>query len=604
MNDLYLMTFHIGPVQEFIAAARRSRDLWFGSWLLSELPKAAALELVNLNDGNVNCLVFPAPQNIDELKNDDFCCPNKIVALTGQKPAELGKKVHDALKNRLSEICDDTFNRIKGDFIRETAEQQVNDLLEYYWTAYPVHESYSKARTYAESIMAARKTMRDFQPVKWGGPVFKSSLDGKRESVIPKKVYDTYNEEQLRQKLGVRKGEFLCGIGLLKRNGVRGKGKGSSRFPSTSHFAALPFLESLKDRQAAEGYINKLRFLGIPNDVLGTVLVRHAAFDYNDGHLLYEERLKEYFEDTKKLKQATMALRNFLEKAFKGQKPLPYYAILLADGDNMGRVINELDQAEKHRKLSQILSRFAVWAKDIVEEFKGSLIYSGGDDVLAFVPLHTVLRCARELADNFFHELRHFQVTENGKGFSPTLSVGIAVVHHLEPLSEALTLTRNAEKMAKTLDGKNALAVTVSKRSGADCSVVGRWGAIDRRLDSFINLHREDLIPDRAAFELRDLALRLQLDENIDRSAEDNKIIDNIIQIEAIRILQRKETDRGKKPIRKDVLQELEKYIKQDKIPVKKLAEELIVARLFAESIEQSEVGLGIPVNKFQEVEE
>ena len=39
----HLLRIHIGPVQEFIATARRSRDLWFGSWLLSELSKASAL---------------------------------------------------------------------------------------------------------------------------------------------------------------------------------------------------------------------------------------------------------------------------------------------------------------------------------------------------------------------------------------------------------------------------------------------------------------------------------------------------------------------------------------------------------------------------------
>jgi CRISPR-associated protein Cmr2 len=32
----YSMVIGVGPVQEFIASARRSRDLWFGSWLLSE----------------------------------------------------------------------------------------------------------------------------------------------------------------------------------------------------------------------------------------------------------------------------------------------------------------------------------------------------------------------------------------------------------------------------------------------------------------------------------------------------------------------------------------------------------------------------------------
>jgi CRISPR-associated protein Cmr2 len=38
----YLFLVNIGPVQDFIASARRSRDLWYGSWLLSELAKAAA----------------------------------------------------------------------------------------------------------------------------------------------------------------------------------------------------------------------------------------------------------------------------------------------------------------------------------------------------------------------------------------------------------------------------------------------------------------------------------------------------------------------------------------------------------------------------------
>ena len=44
-----LLEIAVGPVQDFIAAARRCRDLWYGSHLLSELSKAAALALF---DGN------------------------------------------------------------------------------------------------------------------------------------------------------------------------------------------------------------------------------------------------------------------------------------------------------------------------------------------------------------------------------------------------------------------------------------------------------------------------------------------------------------------------------------------------------------------------
>ena len=38
----HLFVISIGSVQDFIAAARRTRDLWIGSHLLSEISKAAA----------------------------------------------------------------------------------------------------------------------------------------------------------------------------------------------------------------------------------------------------------------------------------------------------------------------------------------------------------------------------------------------------------------------------------------------------------------------------------------------------------------------------------------------------------------------------------
>ena len=40
----YLFLCSIGPVQDFIAAARSSRDPAYGSWLLSELAKTDAEE--------------------------------------------------------------------------------------------------------------------------------------------------------------------------------------------------------------------------------------------------------------------------------------------------------------------------------------------------------------------------------------------------------------------------------------------------------------------------------------------------------------------------------------------------------------------------------
>ena len=59
----HLMIIQIGPVQEFIASARRSRDLWYGSWMLSELSKAAAKAIVD-SGGQ---LIFPASADMHDL---------------------------------------------------------------------------------------------------------------------------------------------------------------------------------------------------------------------------------------------------------------------------------------------------------------------------------------------------------------------------------------------------------------------------------------------------------------------------------------------------------------------------------------------------------
>ena len=57
-----LLLISIGPVQEFIASARKLRDLWFGSYLLSERSKTVARTLQELGAE----LIFPfAPDDAD-----------------------------------------------------------------------------------------------------------------------------------------------------------------------------------------------------------------------------------------------------------------------------------------------------------------------------------------------------------------------------------------------------------------------------------------------------------------------------------------------------------------------------------------------------------
>src|SRR6266404_2431359 len=205
--------------------------------------------------------------------------------------------------------------------------------------------------------------------------------------------------------------------------------------------------------------------------------------------------------------------------AADSEKPIPYYALLLADGDNMGKAIDTIGEISRHRELSRELATFAkAVSKIIITDHKGSLVYAGGDDVLAFLPLHTVLQCARQLSEAFAERLKGFAIEESGRRYQPTLSVGIVLAHHMEPLQDALTLVREAERAAKSVEGKDALAVILSKRSGSDRTIRGSWqrkgsrNALDHRLLRFAQLHLAEAIPDGAAYELRDLYLRLNVD--------------------------------------------------------------------------------------------
>ena len=621
----HVMAIAIGPVQDFISTARRSRDLWFGSWVLSELSKAAANAIVVLHHDKTR-LIFPATDDPGELVPDSqLNVVNRILAVVDD-PWASAKKAQDDVQEQLRTIRDKAFGRIidERNYFgknKQKARDQVDDLVEFYWAACPFagDDEYATAREKAERLLIARKATRSFQPASWSSNAPKSALDGQRESVIDEEAFNNkLTARQLRQRYGVGIGERLCGVGLLKRLGNRGP---DDSFFSTAHVASLPLMERLKteeQKQLIRKYVGELRdALGLDKESpeLGRVpyrkpykahdvfsrIVDHKRIGY-DGHILFTERLGdlvEYKSDKQKapdgLNKAKEALNSFLKEAVNDQKPSPYYAVLLADGDSMGVAINGLQDRYRHREFSRKLSEFARdVSRIVVERHKGSLVYAGGDDVLAFLPLHTVIQCARELAMHFQETLR----TEGAAGPQPTLSVGVVIAHHLESLQDALTLVRSAEQTAKKVDGKNALAVTLSKRSGFDTTIKGSWKPavgepLDRRLVRFARLHLTGDLPDSAAYELRDLHLRLRCD---DKELSYNTL-QKAIHKEAERIL-------GRKPALKKQIQPAQKAETAGKEPangatstgelltegtlVGALADELIVARELARAFEQA----------------
>ena len=575
MSQLYECS--IGPVQDFIASARRSRDLWYGSWLLSELSKSAAKAIVEAGGQ----LIFPMPVAPGELApRSELNAPNKLVAILAGDLAFTVKEVEEALRTRLHQLRDDAFKKLSGEsfFDRLLAEAQVDDLVEFYWVsvAFEGEPDYAQAREEAETLLSARKSSRNFvQPRGDARP--KSSLDGARESVIDERAYAQPNASELeRERAGkalfdrfkARPAERLSGVDLLKRLGER---SGEPEFRSTSHMAALPFLSHL-DRSAKAGGSNRLLA------AIRTLLESHGApIDETDGALVFASRLAEWVPDKTKRREIGTRLEVLLDSHAGGIRPQPYYALLVADGDNMGAAIDHLPSIEGHQVLSLALSTFARGVEPMVKAHDGVLVYSGGDDVMAYLPLHRVLPCANELAEGFAAAMAQFKTKA---GSSPTLSTGIVVAHHLEPLSDALDLARRAEKAAKSVEGKDALAITLSKRGGADRTIVGKRVDLAARLGQLIDWQRQGAIPAGLAYELQEL----------ERVLGHSDLPANALIAESLRIIDRKRQAGGERDVdKKDVAPVLEKWIRGDGIGLHELAHELIVASIFADARDMAE---------------
>ena len=602
----YLFQVSIGPVQSFIASARRTQDLRFGSQLLSELAKAAAKKIMDENEHNI--LIFPAPINPKEelAPKSDLNVANKIVAIA-HEPQQLGNRVREAIHERLEAIKAGAY-QAKVD--EQVANAQIDDLVEYFWVALPftrdeyVKDEYKEIRKQLEALMAARKNTRDFSKVTWGSSQFKSSIDGQLESVIPKNMYPhrgDSSEEKIRQisklytSYGAGPAERLSGVDLLKRKGQLGF---DTHFPSTSHMATLPFLKRLdqlafdkktKAKEKWNMYIEELRKIA-PTELerVPHRFSTHDILERYEGSLLFEERLADIIDERnvddfvrKGLAKAKKALRDFYN-TIDNVHPNPYYAIIQADGDHMGAVIDEQasDGYKAHQELSQKLDGFSRSVSGIVENTHGgALVYAGGDDVQALLPLDTVLQCAQDLVARFRNDLEQFKDKD---GNSPTLSVGIAIVHHLDSLQDSLELARNAETKAKKLDKqKNALAIIVSKRGSSDYSIVGHWKVIDSRLTSLISFYEEGSIPAGTAYELQNLVQGLGV------STDTSVTLHKAARAEAFRILERKLapiSEERKQEVIDVVEAKLNEHQAKVGVNLEQLVNEMLVAQLLADA--------------------
>ena len=638
----HLLLFSLGPVQDFIAAARRCQDLWFGSYLLSQLSRVAAQGIADLT-GRQN-LIFPGA-----LGNDKAAVANKILALAPSRSnaVEAAESAKEAVESELTRLAQDHWPdpnlEVEKYFNRELAKQQlkIEELMEIAWVIVPgAEQNYAKARLKAEALLASRKNTKDWAPQR-SSELFKgipkSSLDGLRESVIREEAYDELTPEDLYKHFKIKNGtERLCGVALLKRRGAESDQDKTKRpaFHSTSHLAAAPLLTRL----TYDGNINHpelakyLERFGrgeglwiLPGNARKTAplappppfaqpaecLEVQRTFGQEmpflarslgiDGTAFFEERLApDVFGQTKITRKSTdearRAAKKQKEKAMDAQKtliqlrqelklPAPdgYYALLLADGDSMGKAIEALAKGDEgwkaHQNFSEELDSFATSTGAIVEAHGGSLIYAGGDDVFALLPLHTALAAARAIQSRF----DELNTTVQGLKAKLSLSAGLAIVHHLTPMTEARRLAKEAEGVAKDKAGRDALAIILDKRNGVTLTISDKWdNGLDERLNQWAHLiHHADL-PNGLAYELEKMVETFE-SRGCDSSENANtrEELKDAVKALAKQIINRKRTgeDEGLSEGTKDLLHKSFKEDKTPRIAIRNLSAELQVSR-------------------------
>ncbi len=509
----YWLSISIGPVQGFIAAARRTRDLWYGSWLLSEISKAAALDL---HEQGVR-IVLPGVESAAELQPDsDLNVTNKILAHVPDPldPAQVFASAERAAWARLRSEAGQVLGDIAVFINKGRWENQIDDFLEIYGAWVP-DEGYDSRRA-VEQLLNGRKALRDFGPGHGAALVPKSSLDAMRESVLRHR--QPLSEDSLR-RLDLRASEQLDAIGFIKR-----LGQGRRQYPSIGRIAADPWLRRLaKGEPEEQRTLADLKALAARLQDLPCLSAPQFAHFPFDSSICYPSRLADALPAPE---------HGELRKQIKGlvkRGPSPYMTVLIADGDHMGALIDSLQTMEEVQALSQELSRFAEKSKGIVAEHYGALVYAGGDDVLALLPLDQAVAAARRL-----HDVYSDILTPVAGGANPTLSVGIAVNHYLEPLTDILTRTRETGQFAKEPD-RNGLAICLQKRAGGDALLVRyRWDDDpDERLAKWIALLESDDVPMGAAYELHMLSSRYP--------KGDDAWVYQALRADAERVLKRKE---------------------------------------------------------------
>lgn len=463
-SGMSMLRVQIGPVQDFIAAARTARDLWSGSYLLSWL-MAAAVKAVQEAPGAE--LIFPMADT-DKLhicgayasgritqEALDPCLTNKLTAFAPTEQAEqVAQAARQAVQQEWNRIATRVWNMLPTPLREDTArraryDSQVRRHLSVEYAHLPMDMPPERMREMASGMQEGEN---EDEKIALAQALKKLETDKGARYAAMYHLLDHYLDS-VRKVRGFEAWNAGCGRDAgwyaardLAKDSLTGKEEQILRYK--------------QDRLLLENWDGKYKraFARYQTDIIGAVTLIKRLW-YLDIMDCPDGALPDFNADSGPNDNGGSDDENH------------YYAVLAMDGDRIGKALTrhpvfDVDKTY-HGEFSTALANFAQnRAGRIVENHGGMLIYAGGDDVLALLPLNEALNCANELQQAFRAEMA---------GVKPdmTVSAGLAFAHSKAPLQDAVRAASTAESRAKKELDRGAFFIRLMKRSGE----IAEWGA-------------------------------------------------------------------------------------------------------------------------------
>lgn len=496
------LDFSVGPVQGFVAQSRRTRDLWGSSYLLAFL-SAHAMRGAREAGGRI---VQPV---VDDDPLYRWVCgsregeaprigslPNHFVVETdGDAPAAAQAAV-DALEAAWEQVCNAVWEHFVehacpvGNETERIWNRQVGAFWETMWTAGQAEDGllarrkHWRGRSLPDEPGDKCTVMHDFQEL--SGYV-------RAESAESRKRQDHF-WDCVRKRLGLldlRDNERLCAVALVKRlfahpkvvTEALGWEVDRSHWPSTVYVGAVPWVRQAASAapQQSRQYAEALResagneilkehsppFAGLNNPAAGDFPKLDASYFHRE--FIRDERLCPLADGAGDARdELSRLLRAVYEANDAEGRPLgpppKFYALLLADGDRLGRLVGRLGG----EAAGIALSCFTRDVPGIVKDYDGVTVYAGGDDVLAMLPAPQALACAASLSKSYRKAFKE----KSGA----TLSAAVVFAPVRLPLGAVLEEShRLLDDIAKEANGRDSLAAGVMKRGGLYCQWATTW---------------------------------------------------------------------------------------------------------------------------------